>query len=73
MLYIWNWRYELFNLSQHNFRQSTHCCINLIFEHTTPGPLYNTLHYNTVLDITLITVGPQLDILDYFYSHYNMD
>ena len=27
----------------------------------TPGPLYNMLHYNTVLDITLISVGPQLD------------
>ena len=26
----------------------------------TPGPLYNTLHYNMVLDVTLITVGPQL-------------
>ena len=38
--------------------------------------LYNTLHYNMV--ITLITVGPQLVILDYFcfvytfYSGYNM-
>ena len=30
----------------------------------TPGPLYNTLRYNT--DITLITVGPQLVILDHF-------
>ena len=42
----------------------------------TPGPLYNMLHYNTIFDITLITVGPQLVILDYFcyvytfYSHY---
>ena len=24
----------------------------------TPGPLYNTVGYNTVLDITLIIVGP---------------
>ena len=32
----------------------------------TPEPLYNTLHYNTVLDITLITVGPQLVILECF-------
>ena len=32
----------------------------------TPEPLYNTLSYNTVLDITLITTGPQLLILDYF-------
>ena len=32
---------------------------------TTPGPLYYMLHYNTVLDITLITVGPQLVNLDY--------
>ena len=27
----------------------------------TPGPLYNMVHYNTVLDITLIIVGPHLD------------
>ena len=27
----------------------------------TPGPLYNTIRYNTVLDITLIIVGPQVD------------
>ena len=33
---------------------------------STPGPLYNMLRYNTVLDITLITAGPQLVILDYF-------
>ena len=41
----------------------------------TPEPLYNTLHYNMVLDITLITVGPQLLILDYFcYSsiHFSL-
>ena len=38
----------------------------MILNNNTPGPLYNTLRYNTVLDITLITVGPQLLILDYF-------
>ena len=47
---------------------------------STPGPLYNTVCYNMVLDITLITVGPQLDYFCYIYvyvytiySHYNMD
>ena len=32
----------------------------------TPQPLYNTVRYNTVLDITRISVGPQLVILDLF-------
>ena len=44
---------------------------------STPEPLYNTAHYNTILDITLITVGPHSDyFLLYvytFYSHYKMD
>ena len=48
--------------------------IFLLLNFYTPGPLYNT-----VLVKTLITVGPQLVILDYFcylsidtfYSHYN--
>ena len=44
-------------------------------EINTPGPLYNMVRNNTVLDITLITVGPQLFWLYVytFYSHYNMD
>ena len=46
------------------------CCIDFmtyltfaifLLVSSTPGPLYNTLRYNTVLDITLISVGPQLD------------
>ena len=32
----------------------------------TPQPLYNTVRYNTVLDITRISVGPQFVILDLF-------
>ena len=32
----------------------------------TPQPLYNTVRYNTVLDITRISVEPQLVILDLF-------
>ena len=32
----------------------------------TPQPLYNTVRYNTVLDTTRISVGPQLFILDLF-------
>ena len=32
----------------------------------TPKPLYNTVHYNTVLDITRISVGPQMVIFDLF-------
>ena len=38
-----------------------------------PGPLYNTLRYNTVLDL-LITVGPRFAICLYIkYSRYNTD
>ena len=36
-----------------------------IFHTNTPGPLYNMVHYNTVLDIILITAGPHIVILDY--------
>ena len=32
----------------------------------TPQPLYNTFRYNTVLDITQISVGPQMVIFDLF-------
>ena len=44
----------------------------------TPEPLYNTVRYNTVLDITRIGTGPQMAIKDScscityaFYSQYN--
>ena len=42
--------------------------------------LYNTVHYNTVLDITRLSVGPQLQLVIWdsfayitytFYSRYN--
>ena len=39
----------------------------------TPGPLYSTVPYNTVLDITLITVGLFLLYVYTFYSRYNTD
>ena len=46
----------------------------------TPEALYNTVRYNTVLDITRIRVGPQMAIKDTFsyiiyafYSRYNTD
>ena len=29
---------------------------------STPQPLYNTVRYNTVLDITRISVGPKISI-----------
>ena len=32
----------------------------------TPQPLYNTVRYNTVLDITQFSVGPQMVIFDLF-------
>ena len=32
-----------------------------IIHTTTPGPLYNMVHYNTVWDITVITDGPKLN------------
>ena len=41
----------------------------------TSVPGDNTVYYNTVLDITLIIVGPQLVILDYFCfmsSHFTL-
>ena len=45
---------------------------------STPEPLYNTVHYNTVLDITRIRIGPQVTIentfayiTDAFYFQYN--
>ena len=50
----------------------------LMYEHHTPEPFYNTVHYNTVLVITQIKVGPQMAIQDSFsyttyafYSRYN--
>ena len=42
--------------------------------HNTPQPLYNTVHYNTVLDITRISIGPLYYIFLHnytFYSRYN--
>ena len=33
---------------------------------STTQPFYNMVHYNTVLDITRISVGPQLVIFDLF-------
>ena len=42
------------------FNQSNKDKLN---KRNTPGPLYNTLHYNKVLDVTLIVVGPQLKCL----------
>ena len=38
----------------------------------TPGPLYNTVHYNSVLDITLITVGPHLDYFGDMPIHFTL-
>ena len=45
---------------------STHTAFVLHPFTNTPGPLYNMVRYNTVLDITLIIAGPQMVILDYF-------
>ena len=53
----------------------------LIMEFTyTPQPLYYTVRYNTVLDITRVNAGPQMVIkklillYNYtFYSRYNTD
>ena len=38
----------------------------------TSGPLYNMVHYNTVLDITLIAVGPQLDYFGSMSIHFTL-
>ena len=37
-----------------------------ITDDDTPQPLYNTVRYNTVLDITRISVGPQMVIFALF-------
>ena len=41
----------------------------------TPQPLYNTVHYNTVLDITWVIAGLQMVIKDNctIYSCYNTE
>ena len=36
------------------------------FSTDLPGPFYNMVHYNMVLDKTLITAGRQMVIFDYF-------
>ena len=46
-----------------NLIASTPGC-SILTLNNTPGPLYNTVHYNTVLDIKPIIVGPKLN---YFY------
>ena len=38
----------------------------------TPGPLNNTIRYKTVLDITMITVGPQLYYFGYMSIHFTL-
>ena len=38
----------------------------------TPRPLYNMARYNTVLDITLITDGPQLNYFCHMYIHFTL-
>ena len=40
--------------------------------HSTPQPLYNMLCYNTVLNITGITVRPQLDYICYMSIHFTL-
>ena len=49
-----------------------------LFFYHSPEPLYNTVRYNTVLDITWIRLGPQMAIQNFFsyityafYSRYN--
>ena len=44
--------------------------IQMKFQKDTPQPLYNTVRYNTVLDITRISVGPQLVILYLLYPRH---
>ena len=34
----------------------------------TPKSLYNSVRFNTILDITLISVGPQL-VMKYFFLY----
>ena len=47
--------------------------VNKHLRASTPEPLHNTVRYNMVLDITRITVGPQIAIIItyVFYSRYN--
>ena len=42
---------------------------------STPQPLYNKVRYNTVLDITRISAGPQMvikDLFSYIAVHFTL-
>ena len=38
----------------------------------TPGPLYNTVSYNTALDMSMIIVGLQMDYFCYMSIHFTL-
>ena len=55
---------------QQNEKTSFYCTADQLYT-DWPGPLYNTVLYSMILDITLIIVGPQLDYFCYiFYTYY---
>ena len=48
---------------------------HLLVDTCTPQPLYNTVRYNTVLDITRISAGPQMvikDLFSYITIHFTL-
>ena len=63
-------------LALSNFSKPATSMFCLIVELSTSQPIYNTVHDNTVLDITRIGAGPQnviINLFSYtstFYSHY---
>ena len=63
-------------LALSNFSKPATSMFCLIVELSASQPIYNTVHYNTVLDITRIGAGPQnviINLFSYtskFYSHY---
>ena len=67
------------NLNQKHRKNIKNNCILYAGSLCTPQPLYNMVHYNTVLDITQLSVGPQLGVRDSFsyitytfYSQYSI-
>ena len=62
----------LFDSLRSNINYEINVIANSVLWRFTPGPLYSTLHYNTVLDITLIIVGPQLDYIWYMSIHFTL-
>ena len=63
------WTKALFLLFLYSSRKCKMTNFLILNKH---GPLHNTVHYNKALDITLITVGPQLDCFCYMSIYFTL-